>query len=176
MAESELLDEDFEVEESSEEVDTSDEQSQDDTESHDGEEKHKKPNLVKQLRKQLKAAEKALKEKDGSESVKLKPDQEIDARFFFVENPEAKDFKDDIRATIAKFPNMTFDEAFKYIQAMRPKESTSKQDFNLRTKSKPADISQLSDDEAAEQLSPTEYLKYTRAKGSPFLKQGLGRK
>jgi len=176
MAENEQLEEDLdEIEESSEDIDTSDVESENNEEGVDGQ-KQKKPNAFKKLREELREAKKALREKESKETVKLKPDQEIDARFFFVENPDAKDFKDDIRATIAKFPNMTFDEAFKYIQATRPKESVSKQDFNLRTKGKPSDILQLSDDEAAEKLTPAEYLKYSRAKGSQFLKQGINRK
>lgn len=71
---------------------------------------------------------------------------------------------------------MSFEEAYKYVQATRPKESTTKTDFNLRTKSRPADVLQMTDDEAAEKLTPSEYLKYSRAKGSPFLKNGLSRK
>jgi len=138
-------------------------------------EKPKKPNIVKQQREEIKKLKQALKDQNKSE-VKLKPDQEIDSRFFFVENPEAKDYKDDIRVTIAKFPAMSFDEAYAYVKALKPKESTTKQDFNFRTKSKPADMMRLTDDEAAEQLSPADYLKYTRSNGSNFLKSSFARK
>jgi hypothetical protein len=167
------LDEEVDLEESNELDEGSDEQSQDSSEE---DKQPRKPNLVKQLRNELKEAKRLLKEREAKSEVKLSADQELESRFFFVENPEAKELKAELRATIAKFPNMSMDEAYAYVKATAPKQSETKQDFNLRTRSKPANVLDMEDDEAAEKLSPSEYLKYTRAKGSPFLKSGIGRK
>lgn len=177
MTDETQVEEEFEeeFEESIEDWDTSEEDSEDsdDTDTQ----KQKKPNGFKKMREELKATKKALAEATKSKNeVKLKPDQELDSRFFFIENPEAKDFKDDIKATIARFPNMTFDEAYAYLKATKPKPSESKTDFSFRSKSKPADINNMSDDEAAEKLSASEYLKYSRDKGSQFIKPNLLRK
>lgn len=145
-----------------------DSQSEDEESQEEEQEVKQKPNVVKQQREEIKALKKALKAKE--KEVKLDPSQETEARFFFVENPEAKEMKDEIRATIAKFPTMSFEEAFTYAKAMKPKESQTKKEFDLRTKSKPADTSNMTDDEASENLSPSEYLKYTRSNGLHGLK------
>lgn len=179
MAEQQLAEELEEFEEF-EETSEDEETSEQDSETLDWEDETQKQkqsvNGFKKLREEIKTLKKALKEKNDKSEVRLKPDQELDARFFFIENPEAKDLKDDIKATIARFPWMSFEEAFTYLKATKPKPSETKKDFSFNTKTKPADIMNMSDDEASEKLSPSEYLKYTRAKGSNFLKPNLLRK
>lgn len=130
----------------------------------------RKNNLVKQLREELKAAKKALKEQ---ETVKaLKPEVASELRLFVLENPEAKEFKDAIAETKAKFPSMSLEEALAFAKATAPKESTSRTDFDVRGKTKPKDVSSLTEEEAIEQLSPSDYLKYLRNKGAPNVGQG----
>ncbi len=154
-----------------EEVEGEDNQDLESEESEDSEEEAvKKVSPMKKLREELKKAKQALAKKEAGDKITLAPDVELESKFFFIENPEAKELKVQIKEAVAKFPNMSFEEAFAYAKATKPKESVSKTDFSFKSKSKPADIMNMSDDEASEQLSPSEYLKYVRQSGSSFVK------
>ena len=162
-----------EVEENlDEETEGEDNQDLESEESDDSSEEEtvKKVSPMKKLREELKRAKQALAKKETSDKISLAPDVELESKFFFIENPEAKELKEQIKGAVAKFPNMSFEEAFAYVKATKPKESVSKTDFSFKSKSKPADIMNMSDDEASEKLSPSEYLKYTRSSGSSFVK------
>lgn len=159
--------------EESDELDTdSDATSEQDQED---EQPKRKPNLVKKLRDELKQKNKLLAQLQQKET-KLDASTEAEMRIFALENPDAKDFKDGIRSTLARFPDMSMEEALAYAKATAPKVSQSKREFDFKSKQKPQDVSQMDDDEASEKLSPTEYLQYTRSKGSQYVKPVLGRK
>lgn len=94
------------------------------------------------------------------------PDNSYDAtelRFFFIENPEAKEVKNEITEVLDKYPNMSFEDAFALVKAKTPEQSTSSTSFSTRgsnTKVKKT-LYQLTEDEALK-LSPAQYLEYKR--------------
>lgn len=65
---------------------------------------------------------------------------------------------------------MSLEEALAFAKATAPKVSVTKKEFDLKQGKARENYKEMDDDEAAEKLSPTEYLKYTRAKASPFIK------
>lgn len=88
----------------------------------------------------------------------------IELKVLFLENPSAKDYEDEIRANLKKYPDMDFDDAFKLAKADKPVSET-KRNLSLRSTSKPKDISSLSQEEALK-LPEGEYLKWARATGN----------
>jgi len=87
-------------------------------------------------------------------------------RWFINDNPEAKDFQEQIRSMLDKYPSMSFEDAFDLVKAKTPRESTSSNDFstkssNVKVRKKLADLT----DEEALQLPNTKYLEYQRLKG-----------
>lgn len=166
-----VLDEVYQDEESKEDG-SSDVESETTEESEEAEEQpKKKENPMKALRKELKETKKALQEKN---SWTLSNDSEL--RLFSLEHPEAKDYTEGIKAALEEFPWITMERALRLAKADAPKVSESKKDFDFKSKSKPADMMSMDDDEAAEKLSPSDYLKYSRAKWSGFVKADLRKK
>ena len=87
-------------------------------------------------------------------------------RWFINDNPEAKDFQEQIRSMLDKYPSMSFEDAFDLVKAKTPRESTSSNDFstkssNVKVRKKLADLT----DEEALQLPNSKYLEYQRLKG-----------
>ncbi len=140
--------------------------------------KSKKSNFKKlsKLNKALKAENKKLREQaernnnDDDDDYDFEEDEagEFDRtefRFFTIENPEAKDFSEDIEAIVTDNPNMSFEDALLFAKAKRPKTSTSSNDFNTtsantKVRKKLADLSR---DEALK-LDNTKYLEWARLK------------
>lgn len=100
-------------------------------------------------------------EEDEPVSTQYAP---IELKVLFLENPSAKDYEDEIRANLKKYPDMDFDDAFKLAKADKPVSET-KRNLSLRSTSKPKDISSLSQEEALK-LPEAEYLKWARATGN----------
>ena len=87
-------------------------------------------------------------------------------RFFIIENPEAKDYKDELMSTLEKYPSMSFNDALTLVKAKTPKESTSSNDFsskwsNIKVRKRLADLTE----EEALKLPNGKYLEYQRLKG-----------
>lgn len=87
---------------------------------------------------------------------------ETNLRLFLVEVPDAKEYKEEIKQAIIDYPWISLEKAFLVAKAIKPQPSKSKTDFDLSARQKPKDMKQMTDDEAVERLSPTEYLKYSR--------------
>jgi len=87
-------------------------------------------------------------------------------RFFTIENPEAKEYKNQMEATLDEYPNMSFEDALTLVKAKIPTESSSSNDFsskssNVKVRKKLADLT----DEEALKLPNDKYLEYQRLKG-----------
>ena len=86
-------------------------------------------------------------------------------RFFLIENPEAKEFKNEIENIVNDYPNLSLDDALALAKAKKPKQSTSSDDFN--TKSVNTKVRKRLEDlteEEALKLDSTKYLQYMRLK------------
>lgn len=90
-----------------------------------------------------------------------------DLRLFVVENPESKEYKDDIAAIIEDSKGtLSFDRAFALAKAERPPESEDEDDFktkgsNVKVKKRLEDLTE----EEALKLPNNKYLEYQRKKG-----------
>lgn len=87
---------------------------------------------------------------------------ETDFRLFVVETPEAKEYKEEIKQALIDYPWISLEKAFLYAKATKPQPSKSVNSFDFNWKQKPKDFKSLTDEEAVEKLSPSEYLKYSR--------------
>lgn len=119
--------------------------------------------LVKALRKEN-AELKAGKSEDSSEEP-VSVDKS-DLALFFVENPEAKDYKAAVLKAVKDYGGITLEKAWKFVRATEPKESQTKKSVDVRpTAANPGkDLTKLSPEEALK-LSNSQYLKWARANG-----------
>ena len=182
----ELVDESDETvetkENNNEEIDTSDDKSKENDERNTSSTaKSNKSNWKKinKLNKALIAENSRLK--DEAEKAKLKPVTPINEfddldddepifdktafRFFIIENPDAKDYRDDIENIMTYNPTLSLEDAFALAKAKKPKQSQSSDDFN--TKSVNTKVRKRLEDlteEEALKLDGTKYLQYMRAK------------
>lgn len=77
-------------------------------------------------------------------------DNTLNLMEFVMDNPEAKQYKNDIKETLSKFPQMTMEEAYRYVKASQPERSVSKNDYDLRNTQIPKRkrLEDLTEDEA----------------------------
>jgi hypothetical protein len=135
-------------------------------------EKKKNTSNFKKLNKALKGAMATIKELEaklegnteekpkGKESV-----SEYELRLFVLENPEARDYKEDIQNTLARYPDMSIEEALAFAKVKNPV-SKDKKDIDLKNKQakQKKALTELSPDEAL-QLDNKSYLEYMRKTG-----------
>lgn len=86
---------------------------------------------------------------------------DTDLRFFFLENEEAINYKEEIRDTLNKYPNMDLKDALALAKQLKPKESETHTDLDLvsEVKTWKKSIKDLSEEEALK-LPNTEYLEW----------------
>jgi len=87
-------------------------------------------------------------------------------RFFTIENPEAKEYRNELESTLGKYPDMSFEDALTLVKAKKPKESSSSTSFsskssNVKVRKRLADLTE----EEALKLDWKKYLEYNRLKG-----------
>lgn len=100
-------------------------------------------------------------EEDGAEGF-----DKTEFRFFVLENPEAKEFAQDIEEIMDEYPNMDFKDALALAKAKKPTESKDSDDFttksvNTKVRKRLGDLTQ----EEALKLPTKQYLEYQRLKG-----------
>lgn len=119
--------------------------------------------LVKALRKENAELKSKQSEDSSEESVSV---DKSDLALFFVENPDAKDYKAAVLKAMKDYEGITLEKAWKFVRAVEPKESQSKKTVDVRpTAANPGkDLSKLSPEEALK-LSNSQYLKWARANG-----------
>jgi len=110
------------------------------------------------------------KNKEYEEMLKLKESKkeetrvnDTDLRFFFLENEEAINYKDEIRDTLNKYPNMDLKDALALAKQLKPKESETHKDLDLvsEVKTWKKTLADLSEEEALA-LPNTEYLEWVK--------------
>lgn len=126
---------------------------------------------AKRLRKELEEAKAQLEEwestnPDIAESKKeLKRVERLEQEIFLARNPDAEEHLDEINALTVKYSGMDRKDAWEFLKAKMPKESTSKTDFS--TKSAPvANKKKLEDitEEEAIKLDKAQYAKWAEKK------------
>lgn len=110
--------------------------------------------VIKQLRKQLRDADKRLKavstkdvapEKTQTKAKPLSDKASLEDRLFFIENPQAAEHKDKVREVLAEFKGViSHEQALKIVLANEPATSRTKRDLDLRSR---VNITPPSDDE-----------------------------
>ena len=134
----------------------------------DEEETSKKKNTsnFKKLSKAYKGAAAKIKELEA----KLKQTQNNNSeelRFFFLENPEAKEYKEKMLELMSedKYKNLDMEDLLDLAKLRTPKESQDKQDFNFKSNtSKPKKKLEDLNEEEALKLDNKTYLEWTRLK------------
>lgn len=125
-----------------------------------------------ELRKKLKQLEESQNKGDDLELFDDFDDEEetgfdkTEFRFFTIENPEAKEYKNQMESILDSYPDISFDDALALAKAKKPKQSQSSDDFN--TKSVNTKVRKRLEDlteEEALKLDGTKYLQYMRSKG-----------
>lgn len=89
---------------------------------------------------------------DGGWFDDVEWNDEIEMRLYFIENPEAKQYKEEITTILEQYPNMNKEDALTLARAKTPKESQDINDFSLssQVKSGKKSIKDLTEDEAVE--------------------------
>jgi len=128
--------------------------------------KKKNPSNFKKLSKAHKGAIAKIKELESKLKQNTVSNSE-ELRFFFLENPEAKEFKWKMLELMSedKYKNLDISDILDLAKLRTPKESTDKQDFNFKSntnkvKKRLEDL----DDEEALKLDNKNYLEWTRLK------------
>lgn len=137
----------------------------------------------KEMKKQLKALKKENEElkRSQSDDLDLFEDEDEDEdddekspstrysatelEIKFLKNKEAGEIEEDIKAVFKKYPQMKFDDAFALAKASKPATSETKKDFSFKSSAKPKKLEDMSESEAVDKLSPSDLLKWRRAKG-----------
>jgi len=88
---------------------------------------------------------------------------DTDLRFFFLENWDAVEYKEEMKETLKKYPNMDLKDALALAKQLKPKESETHTDLDLvsEVKSWKKTIWDLSEEEALK-LPNTEYLEWVK--------------
>lgn len=112
---------------------------------------------------------KRLEKSKKKESPELKTKEnsiDFDTRLFFVENEEARPYKNEFVKVREQYPTLSFDDALELAKSRTPKESkTVKEWFQWGGyKPKPKSIEQMNDEEALD-LSPEQYAQYLKKTG-----------
>jgi hypothetical protein len=124
----------------------------------------------KAMSKALKAARKELAElkkaKESDEETPATSVEKGDLALFFVENPDAKDYKAAVLKAMKTYGGISLDQAWKFVQATAPKPSETKKDMSVKytASNPPKDLTKLSAEEAVK-LPNSQYLKWARANG-----------
>ena len=155
--------ESVEGEDASEESEQSSEEGSDESEGSDKNKSNWKAmsKLVKALRKENAELEEKLSKDSSEEAVSV---DKSDLALFFVENPDAKDYKAAVLKATKDYPGITLEKAWKLVRAVELKESQSKKTVDVRpTAANPGkDLTKLSDEEAIK-LSNSQWLARKRA-------------
>lgn len=104
---------------------------------------------------------------EAEESDEELPYDDVKLQLYVLKNGHTA-LESDIRAALEKFPGITFEDATDYAKAKLPKTSRSKTDIPLQGSVKPKTAG-MTEEEAAEKLSSTDYLTYLREKGDPLV-------
>jgi len=114
-----------------------------------------------------KAEAKIVESKKKEKEVKNEPVSKIDTemRLFLVENPEAKEYKDKILElkSMDKYKNLELEDLLEFAKIKTPPQSKTKTEYDFKTGTKPKTLESMSEEEAVDKLSPTEFLKWSRA-------------
>ena len=115
--------------------------------------------------KEYESKEKGWDKEPPEDEVKSESKQELDLRLYFIENPEAKEYKEKITELLEEYPNMSKERALILAKQETPQQSKDKEDFNLNSSNpnaKKKDLKDLSEEEALE-LPNKQYLDWVRA-------------
>ena len=155
--------EDFEDQDTNEQDDSSDDIWDDEETSN-----KKNPSNFKKLSKAHKWAIAKIKELESKlKQTQTKNSEEL--RFFFLENPEAKEYKQKMLELKSedKYKNLDMEDLLDLAKLRTPKESQDKQDFNFKSNtSKPKKRLEDLNEEEALKLDNKTYLEWTRTKKS----------
>lgn len=114
-----------------------------------------------------KAEAKIVESKKKEKEVKNEPVSKIDTemRLFLVENPEAKEYKDKILElkSMDKYKNLELEDLLEFAKIKTPPQSKTKTEYDFKSWQKPKTLESMSEEEAVDKLSPTEFLKWSRA-------------
>ena len=128
----------------------------------------KNPSNFKKLSKAHKWAIAKIKELESKlKQTQTKNSEEL--RFFFLENPEAKEYKQKMLELKSedKYKNLDMEDLLDLAKLRTPKESQDKQDFNFKSNtSKPKKRLEDLNEEEALKLDNKTYLEWTRTKKS----------
>jgi hypothetical protein len=120
------------------------------------------------LKERLKKAESKIVEikkqkKETSKTIDKSIDTEM--RLFFIENPEAKEYKDKILElkTNSKYKDLDLEDLLDLAKAKTPPVSKTKTEYDFKSLNKPKNLESMSEEEAIEKLSPSDFLKWARA-------------
>ena len=105
-------------------------------------------------------------EAEESDAEEL-PYDDVKLQFYVLKNGHTA-IESEIRAALEKFPGISFEDATDFAKSKQPKTSRSKTDFALQGSVKPK-TGGLTEEEAADKLSSTDYLTYLREKGDPMV-------
>lgn len=175
----ELLEEQQNVDTENSESTTDSDENQKSGEQDTGSDKKKKSSTkayIEKLQKEKADALKRIRELEEAnldysedEEQPKSSDKGLEERLFFIENPDAKEYKDEISELSKKYPNMPIDEAFSFVKAKYPKSSDSK-DFSTRSSTPKKEVKDMSKEEALQayknkEIDRATFLKYGRENG-----------
>lgn len=103
-------------------------------------------------------------EQSESEEVKEGSNKDIELKVFLLENPEAKEYWDEIKQTLAEFPNMSFDKAFAFSKANYTKSETTK-DFSTKSATPKKELKDYSKEEILALKDNKKLLEWSRLQG-----------
>lgn len=164
----EELGDDFEEESLEQDAGSSDEESGTADEAGEGTVKKKDSNWKKlrERNKELETELAELKKKEIQKEQLPKGLEKADWLEFALDNPEAKEVKDEVFALMRKHPTMSMEEAFATAKATKPKQSKSKTDFDFRSNgNRKRELKDVPAEEAVN-LPPKEFLAWERMQGT----------
>ena len=114
---------------------------------------------------QVKIQEK--REKKTTKNQELPTNSDLETRLFFIENQDAKQYKDEFVKVREQYPALSFEDALELAKSKTPKESTTKKEWFQWGwyKAKPKALEELSEEEAVDTLSPEKYAVYLKKTG-----------
>lgn len=106
------------------------------------------------------------KKKESSELKTKDNSSDLETRLFFIENEDARPYKEEFIKVKEQYPDLSFDDALELARTRKPKESkTVKEWFQWGWyKPKPKSIEQMSEEEALD-LPPEQYATYLKKTG-----------
>ncbi len=161
--------EDADASANSEETTSSEDNSKTSSESNtDSGKKWKKFDIWKEYKK-LKKENKFLRDTDTkaeaeAEEESKKPETQDDVKYdiFLIRNPEAEEYKWEMSKILAKYPNMSFEEAFTFTKANFPKSESSK-NFSTKSKTPKKELVDYTEEEILALKDKSKLLEWSRA-------------